>query len=143
MPGSNKFGEETWDIFSRAQRADAYVLRPEQGGQVAGSTTFASSGRRDAQALHRIWAFLQDHETYGETREPNVPPVPEYLVRYGRGAKSVDMVLDTDGGYLSIYKTGEPEAARWISVQPAITELSEVLDHLFERARVRDLRPNL
>ena len=64
MPGEDLFGEQNWDTFSRARTADAYAVAPQQGGPIAGETTFASSSRRDPQAMHRIWAFLQDYKTY-------------------------------------------------------------------------------
>jgi hypothetical protein len=142
-PGSDLFGDENWDVFSRAQRADAYALRPEKGGPVAGSATIDSSGRREPQTLHRIWSYLQDHKTYRVGAQPATSPVPEYLVRYGRGKKSVDLVLDVDEGYLSIYETGNHESILWISVEPAKVELANQFDYLFERRPLRDVRPNL
>jgi hypothetical protein len=143
MPGRDLFGEQNWDTFSRAKTADAYAVEPQPGGPIAGETTFASSSRRDPQAMHRIWAFLQDYKTFETSIEPSTPPVPEYLIRYGRDGRSVDLVLDVDAGFLSIYPTGEPEVAKWISVRSAIKELTEQFDQLLGRQGSRDLRPNL
>src|SRR5687767_994751 len=84
MPGEDRFGEGPWDTFSRARTADAYALTPDDDGSIAGGTTFASSARRDPQVMHRIWAFLQDHKTFDQNPMPGRPPIPEYLVRYGR-----------------------------------------------------------
>ena len=95
MPARELFGSEVWDTFSKAARADAYALKPDAAGMIAGPTTFASSARRDAQALHRIWSFMQDHETFG-TERPTNAPVPQYLIRYGRERKSVDLVFDIE-----------------------------------------------
>lgn len=143
MPGEERFGDELWDTFSRAHSADAYALAPAKGGRIAGGMTFGSSARRDAQVMHRIWSFLQDYETYDVRATPAKRPIPEYLIRYGRDGNYADLVFDVDEGWLSIYRTGEPESAKWISVAHARTELTEQFDHLFERSRVRDLRPNL
>jgi hypothetical protein len=93
--------------------------------------------------MHRIWAFLQDYRTFETGIELDTSPVPEYLIRYGRDGRSVDLVLDVDAGFLSIYPTGEPQAAKWVSVRPALNELTEQFDQLLGRRRVRDLRPNL
>jgi len=143
MPGEDRFGEGPWDTFSRARTADAYALTPHDDGSIAGGTTFASSARRDPQAMHRIWAFLQDHKTFDQSPVPMTPPIPEYLVRYGRDGELVDLVLDVDEGWLSIYPTGNPSSLKWISVVPALTELTNEFDQLFQRAGPRDLRPNL
>ncbi|MEO7454603.1 MAG: hypothetical protein ABIV13_07560 [Fimbriimonadales bacterium] len=143
MPGRDMFGEEVWDIFSRPARADAYSLVPDQHGAVAGPTRIDSSSRQDAAAFHRIWATLQDWERYGAETVPEAPPVPEYLVRYGRGNENVDLLLDVDGGYLSIYPSDEPETAKWISIRPGLEHLREQFDAMFGAPRNRDLRPNL
>lgn len=142
MPARELFGSEVWDTFSKAARADAYALKPDSAGMIAGPTTFASSARRDAQALHRIWSFMQDHETFG-TERPTNAPVPQYLIRYGRERKSVDLVFDIEGGYMSLYETGNAAGAKWLSIAPAVGPISEQLDQLFDKQRVRDFRPNL
>jgi hypothetical protein len=93
--------------------------------------------------MHKIWAAMQDWESYKPDHVPEAPPVPEYLVRYGRDDDNVDLALDVDGGFLSIYPTGQPEAAKWISVEPVLVHVREQFEAMLGQPRNRDLRPNL
>jgi hypothetical protein len=143
MPARDLFGEESWEVFCEPQSSDAYALTPSAEGDVAGPTTLASSGRREAMSLHKIWAVLQDFKSFDVSDQPTQPPIPEYLCRYSRAGASVDLVLDTDEGFLSLYPTGEPESAQWISVRPRLQNLIQEFEGLLGTRQPRDLRPNL
>lgn len=143
MPARNRFGDGVWEVFTHAGRADVYLLEPDPHGTIAGHTTFASAARRDPQVLHRLWSHMQDYRSFEPKQSPKRQPVPGYLIRYTRQAESVDLVFDFETGFMSMYVTGKPETAVWLSISPANHRIREQLTYLFADQVPRDQRPNL
>ena len=131
LPAADRFGDDVWEVFSRSQRVDAYRLKPFAEGSIAGPTTYSTSAKRDPHVMHRIWSFMQSEHTFDADAEPLGQPVPQYLIRYGRAEKSIDVVFDLQGGWLSMYETGDAQDAEWISILPAKEEIASDLERMF------------